>query len=126
MEDRVEPSISELIARIDFALAEDDVELSALRQELAVRDGELSALRQEIAARDDELSTLREKLAAMRFVEEERNTALSESELTLSQLHDSQTELQHYFLLCQQQADVLRSFEAVQARTFALLAMGNS
>ena len=97
MEPQVEPSISELIARIDSALASESDELVALRSELAL----------------------------LRSIESERDEARREAELTLAQLHESQKELQHYYLLCEQQAKILSAAEDVQARSFALLATFN-
>ena len=64
-----EPSIDDLILRIDSALAEDDAELSALRKELSVKS--------ELA------------------------------DLTLTQLHQAQRELQYYHQLCENQAAIL-------------------
>ena len=101
MIDPVEPSISELISRIDMALAEDDVEVAALKQEV---------------------SALRQQLAAMREVEADKSQAEREAELTLSQLHESQQELQHYYLLCQKQSEMLEANAKLQARSFDLLA----
>ena len=98
MESQVEPPITELIARIDSALALDN----------------------------DELVALREELAALRSIQAERDHAQREAEWTLSQLHEAQKELQHYVLLCQRQAQILSAAEAVQARSFALLAKGNN
>ena len=101
MIDKVEPSISELIDRIELALSADDVEVSALKQEVLA---------------------LREELSALRAVDAERDEALREAELTLSQLHQSQQELQHYYRLCQKQFEMLEASEGLQARSFALLA----
>ena len=97
MKEQIEPSLAELIGRIDSALAEESDELVALRQQNAT----------------------------LKVVEAERDEALREAELTLTQLHEAQKELQHYFLLCQQQEQILKAAEAVQARSFALLAKGN-
>ena len=71
-----ESSIDDLVLRIDSALAEDDAEMSALRQELSIKS--------ELA------------------------------DLTLSQLHQAQQELQYYYQLCETQAEILE-------RSFALL-----
>ena len=85
MEEKVEPSIGELIGRIDAAL--------------------------EAEAKNEELSALRNEVAALKSIEAERNEARREARLTLSQLHQSQKELQHYFELCRQQSELLeRSF----------------
>ena len=94
MIERAEPSITELIGRIDSALCADN----------------------------DELSSLRQELAALRAVDAERDEALREAELTLSQLHQSQQELQHYYRLCQKQSEMLEASESLQARSFVLLA----
>ena len=64
MEEKVEPSIGELIGRIDAAL--------------------------EAEAKNDELSALRNEVAALKSIEAERNEARREARLTLSQLHQSQ------------------------------------
>jgi uncharacterized protein (DUF3084 family) len=93
MIDRVEPSITELIGRIDSAVSADN----------------------------DELSSLRRELAALRAVAAERDQALREAELTLSQLHQSQEELQHYYLLCKRQSEMLEASADLQTRSFALL-----
>jgi chromosome segregation ATPase len=100
MIDRVEPSITELIGRIDSAVSADNDELSSLRRELA---------------------SLRRELAALRAVAAERDQALREAELTLSQLHQSQEELQHYYLLCKRQSEMLESSADLQTRSFVLL-----
>ena len=55
---------------------------------------ELSQLRQQLEARDSELKDARE-----------------EAELTLLQLHQVQEELEHYFLECRAQADLLRQHQ---------------
>ncbi|MDC3044224.1 hypothetical protein OA163_00675 [bacterium] len=104
MKEQIEPSLAELIGRIDSALAEEDDELVALRHQNA---------------------TLKAVEADFKAVEAERDEALREAKLTLAQLHEAQQELQHYFLLCQQQAQILKAAEALQARSFALLAKGN-
>ena len=93
MIERVEPSIVELIGRIDSAVSADNVELSSLRRELA----------------------------ALREVDAEREEAVREAELTLSQLHQSQQELQHYYLLCQKQSEMLEASADLQTRSFGLL-----
>ena len=93
MIERVESSIAELIGRIDSAVSADN----------------------------DELFSLRRELAALRAVEAERDEALREAELTLSQLHQSQEELQHYYLLCKRQSEMLEASADLQTRSFALL-----
>ena len=100
MIERVEPSIVELIGRIDSAVSADNVELSSLRRALA-------ALREVDAEREE----------AVR----EREEAVREAELTLSQLHQSQQELQHYYLLCQKQSEMLEASADLQTRSFGLL-----
>ena len=94
MEEPVESSVAELIGRIEAVLADESDELVALRAELE----------------------------ALRAIEAERDEALREAELTLGQLHESQKELQHYYLLCRQQAEIMSAAEDLQARSFALLA----
>ena len=90
MEEKVEPSIGELIGRIEAAL--------------------------EAEAKNDELSALRNEVAALKSVEAERNEARREARLTLAQLHHSQKELQHYFELCRQQSELLeRSFRLLSS-----------
>ena len=111
MKEQIEPSLAELIGRIDSALAEEDDELVALRQQNAT----LKAVEADFKAVE----------ADFKAVEAERDEALREAKLTLAQLHEAQQELQHYFLLCQQQAQILKAAEALQARSFALLAKGN-
>ena len=108
MIEKVEPSISELIDRIDSALAADDAEVSALKQEV-------SALRQTVL-------TLRQEMDGLKAIEAEKDEARQEAELTLSQLHQSQQELQHYYLLCQKQSEMLDASAELQARCFALIA----
>ncbi len=93
MIERVEPSISELILRIDSAMS----------------------------AENDELTSLRQEIAVLKEVEAERDEARREAELTLSQLHQSQQELQHYYLLCQKQSEMLDVSAKLQARSFALI-----
>ena len=108
MIERVEPSICELIGRIDSALAEDDAEVSALKQELLV---------------------LREEMAGFKAIEAEKYEAQQEAELTLSQLHQSQQELQHYYhyyLLCQKQSEMLDASAKLQAKSFRLLMRANN
>ena len=112
MIERVEPSICELIGRIDSALAEDDAEVSALKQEV-------SALKQE-------LLVLREEMAGFKAIEAEKYEAQQEAELTLSQLHQSQQELQYYYLLCQKQSEMLDASAKLQAKSFRLLMRANN
>ena len=112
MIERVEPSICELIGRIDSALAEDDAEVSALNQEV-------SALKQELVV-------LREEMAGFKAIEAEKYEAQQEAELTLSQLHQSQQELQHYYLLCQKQSEMLDASAKLQAKSFRLLMRANN
>ena len=76
-----ESSIDDLILRIDSALAEDDAELSALRQDLSVKS--------ELA------------------------------DLTLSQLHQAQQELQYYHQLCENQAEILEKSIALLMKAVA-------
>ena len=94
MIERAEPSITELIGRIDSALSADN----------------------------DELSSLRQELAALRAVDAERDEALREAELTLSQLHQSQQVLQRYYRLCQKQSEMLEASESLHTKSFVLLA----
>ena len=76
-----EPSIDDLILRIDSALAEDDAELSALRKELSIKS--------ELA------------------------------DLTLTQLHQAQQELQYYHQLCENQAEILEKSIALLMKAVA-------
>ena len=101
MIEKVEPSINELIDRIDSALAADDAEVAALKQEVL---------------------ELRQQLDGLKAIEEEKREARQEAELTLSQLHQSQQELQHYYLLCQKQSELLDASAKLQARSFSLIA----
>lgn len=101
MIESVEPSICELIGRIDVALAADDAEVSALKKQV---------------------SALRQELDRLKEIEAEKNEARREADLTLSQLHQSQQELHRYFLLCQKQSAMLKESEELQARSFALIA----
>ena len=87
-----ESSIDDLILRIDSALAEDDAELSALRKE---HDEELSALRKELSVKSE--------LA----------------DLTLTQLHQAQQELQYYHQLCENQAEILEKSIALLMKAVA-------
>ena len=115
MIERLEPSIHELIGRIDSALAEDDAEVLALKQEV-------DALKQEVDALKDEASGLKQELDRLKAIEVEKHQALQEAELTLSQLHQSQQELHYYYILCQKQSEMLRQSEELQERSFALIA----
>ena len=119
MIERVEPSICELIGRIDSALAEDDAEVSALKQEVSVCNQEVSALKQELVV-------LREEMAGFKAIEAEKYEAQQEAELTLSQLHQSQQELQYYYLLCQKQSEMLDASAKLQAKSFRLLMRANN
>ena len=122
----VEPSIIELIDRIDSALAADDVEVSSLKKEVSSLETEVSALKKEASAHMHEIDRLQ---AIVKAIEVEKcqaqEEAQREAELTLSQLHESQKELHRYYLLCQKQASLLNSAEEIQARSFALLAKVN-
>ena len=119
MAEQVEPSIAALIGRIDLALSEDDEQVNQLQQEVSERTNEVAGLKQEV-------SLLRQEIAALKALEAERLEAVQEAELTLAQLHESQKELQHYYCLCQQQAELLSQAEDVQARSFALLLNANT
>ena len=119
MAEQVEPSIAALIGRIDLALSEDDEQVNQLQQEVCERTNEVATLKQEV-------SVLRQEIAALKALEAERLEAVQEAELTLSQLHQSQQELQRYFLRCQKQSELLTASEDLQKRTLALLASANS
>ena len=93
VEERLEPTISDLIGRIDKALLEDDLEMSSLRQELHDRDAELSVIRKKMSDLQQEM------------------------DLTMSQLHQAQAASDAH---CQ--SDLLKANEELQARTIALLA----
>jgi len=112
MTGQVETSIAELIGRIDLALSEDDAQVNELRQQVASLKQEVYALRQEIAV--------------LKPVEAELHEAQQEAEMTLSQLHQSQQELQRYFLRCQKQSELLKASEELQKRSIVLLATANS
>ena len=94
VEERLEPTISDLIGRIDKALLEDDLEMSSLRQELHDRDAELSVIRKKMSDLQQEM------------------------DLTMSQLHQAQAALMNAHC----QSDLLKANEELQARTIALLA----
>jgi chromosome segregation ATPase len=126
MIERVEPSICELIGRIDSALAEDDAEVSALKQEVSALKQELLVLREEMAGFK---AIEAEKMAGFKAIEAEKYEAQQEAELTLSQLHQSQQELQHYYhyyLLCQKQSEMLDASAKLQAKSFRLLMRANN
>ena len=98
MEEKLESMIFDLVGRIDKALLEDDLEMSSLRQELQ--------------SSNVELSLLRKKMSDLQV----------EIDLTISQLHQSQQELNRYYVLCQKQSAMLSVSDEIHARSFALIA----
>ena len=119
MSGQFETSIAELIGRIDLALSEDDVQVNELRQEVNERTDEAAVLKQEVLV-------LREEIASLKSVNAGLHEAQQEAEMTLSQLHQSQQELQRYFLRCQKQSELLKASEELQERSIVLLATANS
>ena len=111
MEDKLEPSIAALVERVDLALAEDDVELSALRKEVDARDAELFRLRNEIVSKSE----------LARLLEAEKVELQKQVELTLVQLHEAQKEIEHYFLLSQKQSQLLQTALELHSRAMLLL-----
>ena len=97
MEGKVEPLISDLIGRVEAALAEDDAEMSALRQQLSITAAEL---------------------------EKERNENL-EARKALLQLPEVQEQLEYYFNLCRKQSEMLEASAALQARSVELFLNAN-
>jgi len=98
VEEKLESTIFDLVGRIDKALLEDDLEMSSLRQELH--------------SSNVELSLLRKKMSDLQI----------EIDLTISQLHQSQQELNRYYVLCQKQSAMLSVSDEIHARSFALIA----
>ena len=66
-------------------------------------------------------STIKELEIYSAQKEAEANDAYEEVQLVLAQLHETQKELEYYFLLSRQQSELLDATSTLQSRTIALL-----
>ena len=90
--------IGELIRRIDLSLDEDNIEITALSQEV---------------------DSLRKELADLRLTTSQLQKEL---ELTTSQLHELESEIQSQYLISKAQLRLLSAAEKNQLKSFSLLA----
>ena len=113
--DFFESSISALEKRYSEALILHDARLKSN----SLKIEQLTADKKKLQLEVDQLR--HELKAVVAQCEVETNAASKDAELTELQLHQVQEELEHYFLLCRYQADILSSSENLVKRTSTML-----
>ena len=134
MEDKVDSSISAeiLINRLQAALSDGEsfaivnAQLTAKVAELEkerISEGESFAIVEaELTAKVAELDKLKGELVALKDNRDyEVKELLEEGELTLSQLHQVQEQVEYYFLLSRKQSEMLEVSAKLQERAVFLL-----
>ena len=120
MEDKVDSSISAeiLINRLQAALSEGEsfaIVNAQLTAKVAIVEAELTAKIAELEKLEGELVALKDNR------DSQVKELLEEAELTLSQLHQIQEQVEYYFLLSRKQSEMLEVSAKLQERAVFLL-----
>ena len=120
MEDKVDSSISAeiLINRLQAALSEGEsfaIVNAQLTAKVAIVEAELTAKIAELEKVEGELVALKDNR------DSQVKELLEEAELTLSQLHQIQEQVEYYFLLSRKQSEMLEVSAKLQERAVFLL-----